>query len=168
MTIAKHAPPKRVVVGFNVFLPDVGPVIQPAPEHSEAFRRRVLSLSRRSSSSRTKQQLSLDHIKSHPTLARLLVRAKRNKVQRDYARAVDELDRQIDTYLRSRCGRPQSDQDDSGGVVTVQELVDVLAGQQCGRARPHSPSVAGRALAHRFGDEKEDRDPTTNENSPVL
>ena len=32
---------KRVILGFNAFLPDVGPLVQRAPEHSDVFRRKV-------------------------------------------------------------------------------------------------------------------------------
>lgn len=32
---------RRVILGFNVFLPDIGPLVQQAPEHSQAFRRKV-------------------------------------------------------------------------------------------------------------------------------
>jgi hypothetical protein len=94
---------KRVVVGFNVFLKDVGPTIMEAPEHSEAFRKRVTT---------RKATLTLTEIQNNPKLREFLVVAKREKVKLDFERAQKELDDKIQRFLESHSN------------VTVQLLLD--------------------------------------------
>jgi hypothetical protein len=98
----------RVIVGFNVFPHAIGPVVQQAPEHSDAFRRLVTTTGRRRSSSSSKNGLSLERVKENKALSRLLVLAKRQKVQEDFRLAQDRLDREIPKCL----------------PATVQELMD--------------------------------------------
>lgn len=100
---------KRVIVGFNVFLHDVGPFIQEAPEHSEAFRKRVRG--------RAKQQtLSLAAVTANPRLSRLLVLAKREKFKKEFAQAQNDLDEKIQNYLMQQQER----------MVSVQQLLDAF------------------------------------------
>jgi hypothetical protein len=104
---------QRVVVGFNVFLHDVGPVIQQAPEHSEAFRSRVQQ--QRQNRVAKSKTLSLEAVASNPRLRRLLVLAKREKCKNDFKFAQNELDLKIQKYL-----------EDKNDVVSVQELLDAF------------------------------------------
>jgi hypothetical protein len=88
----------RVIVGFNVFRMDIGPLVQQAPEHSHAFRRRIkchrVVLNSNSSSNNSK--LSLANIRQNKTLTKLLVLAKREKVKQALREAQDVLDRELE------------------------------------------------------------------------
>jgi hypothetical protein len=97
---------RRVIVGFNVFLHDVGPAIQQAPEHSEAFRKRV------SDRKRQNKNLSLQALTSNPQLSRLLVLAKRQKNLQTFREAQNDLNEQIQRYILSKNNR-----------VTVEQLL---------------------------------------------
>jgi hypothetical protein len=68
---------KRVIVGFNFFCNDIGPVVQQAPEHSPAFLRRV----QKQRSSTTRRNLSLATLATNPTLRKCLILAKREHVK---------------------------------------------------------------------------------------
>lgn len=103
---------RRVIVGFNVFLKDVGAEIQQAPEHSDAFRRQV----RRQSNNNKHKKLVLSQVLANPKLSKLLVLAKREKIKQDFFKAQEQLDRRIQCFLES--------QDDS---VSVQQLLDFLS-----------------------------------------
>ena len=106
----------RVMVGFNVFAHDIGPLVQQAPEHSDQFRRQVerrrklLLLSNKynstgnkdesmSSSSpsavvddkKSRQKLSLEAIKRNKPLAKLLVLAKREKIKQEFREEQERL-----------------------------------------------------------------------------
>jgi hypothetical protein len=104
---------KRVVVGFNVFLHDVGPVIQPAPEHSEAFRKRV-RLPRRSTKS---DSFSLEAVMANPRLRRLLILAKREKRTADLVSLKHKMEVAIQKYLESK------------QFVSVKELLELFPSQ---------------------------------------
>lgn len=86
---------KRVIVGFNVFLSDVGPLVQESPEHSEAFRTRVQSM-------RLQQQRLHSIRKMSQKMKRMLVMAKRQKVKADYRKAQAQLDELIQNHLNSQ------------------------------------------------------------------
>lgn len=90
----------RVIVGFNVFSNAVGPYVQAAPEHSHAFRQLV----RRRKQDQSNLRLSLQRVKENKALSRLLVLAKRRKVQEDFRLAQEHLDRDIVKYLPGRIG----------------------------------------------------------------
>ena len=100
---SKESSAFRVIVGFNVFPHAIGPLVQKAPEHSEAFRRLVRQprpRHRYSSSSFTNpSMLSLQKVKDNKGLSKLLVLAKRLKIQDDFRRAQERLDSEIPTYL---------------------------------------------------------------------
>lgn len=87
----------RVIVGFNVFPHAIGALVQQAPEHSEAFRRMVTSRSRNKNNNN--KMLSLENVKENKALSRLLVLAKRLKVQEDFRRAQEQLEVEIPKYL---------------------------------------------------------------------
>lgn len=72
----------RVIVGFNVFGHDVGPTVQQAPEHSEAFRRET-------------QQWTFTQIRQNPVLARSLVQAKRQHERQQFVQRQAQLDAAI-------------------------------------------------------------------------
>lgn len=83
---------KRVIVGFNVFLKDVGPLVQESPEHSEAFRARVQTMRLQQQRRRSIQRMSQQ-------MKRMLVLAKRQKIKEDYGKAKDQLDRLIKDHF---------------------------------------------------------------------
>lgn len=76
---------KRVIVGFNVFLSDIGPMVQQAPEHSDAFRDQVAWR-------RRQNKLSLETIRQNPSLSKLLVLAKREKERQELVRKQQWMD----------------------------------------------------------------------------
>jgi hypothetical protein len=84
---------RRVIVGFNVFGHDVGKHVQKVPEHSQEFRRRVQA-------PRSRQQFSLEKIRSNPQLTKWLVLAKREKVKQEFQKAQEALDLEIECLLR--------------------------------------------------------------------
>jgi hypothetical protein len=90
--------PKRVIVGFNVFLHDVGPTVQLAPEHSAAFRRKV-KVQRFLSQ---KRLLSLSLVQQNPSLAKMLVLAKRTKLKQEFCQKQQELNGEIRRALQPR------------------------------------------------------------------
>jgi len=122
---------KRVILGFNVFGHDYGPLVQKAPEHSDVFRRKV-TLQRvinqtsnrnnhnKNSSQEQQQRVSLEAIHANKGLSKLLVLAKREKVKRELALAQERLDQALDTFLLEQ----QLHNDSSGGGVSVQTLMD--------------------------------------------
>jgi hypothetical protein len=95
-------PPKRVIVGFNVFLHDVGPTVQRAPEHSAAFRRKV-TVER---FLMQKRRFSLELVQQNPSLAKLLVWAKRQKVKKEFSQAQQELNDEIQRFLQHETAVP--------------------------------------------------------------
>jgi hypothetical protein len=89
-------PPKRVIVGFNVFLHDVGPTVQRAPEHSAAFRRKVMV----ERFLYQKRNFSLELVQKNPSLAKLLVLANRQKVKQEFSQAQESLNIEIQRFLK--------------------------------------------------------------------
>lgn len=122
---------RRVIVGFNVFLHDIGPIVQNAPEHSHVFNEKV-KLQRMQRRRRPQQQqngggrgggrLSLQAVQSNPKLAKLLVLAKRHKVKQDLCQAQTALTQQIVTLLLVKQAEEQQQQDISAGI-TVADLI---------------------------------------------
>jgi hypothetical protein len=93
---------KRVIIGFNVFRHNVGPLVERAPEHSSMFRRKVALQRLLLASSEKDQQnrnFSMQAIRSKPWLAKLLVRAKRQKEKEAFILAQSRLDTSIDHAL---------------------------------------------------------------------
>jgi hypothetical protein len=74
-----------------------------APEHSEAFRKRVTT---------KKTALTITEIQNNPKLREFLVLAKREKVKLDFEQSQKELDDKIHQFLKSNAN------------VTVQHLLD--------------------------------------------
>ena len=96
---------KRVIMGFNVFSDDIGPLVSKVPEHSESFRRwvkwhRAVVLKNNFSrandgnaNSQTKltsvydnwkKTVKLDDLRKNKPLMKLLVLAKREKIKREW------------------------------------------------------------------------------------
>lgn len=120
-------PIKRVIIGLNAFFPDVGPLVQQAPEHSEAFRQMVRE-SRKLQKQQPCRNLSshgnkdttavwtLQAVQSNPRLARSLVLAKRRQRQQEFVAAQQALDDKIHQHLHGQGG--------SGGGVTLADLMN--------------------------------------------
>jgi hypothetical protein len=100
----------RVIIGFNVFAPDIGPLVQHAPEHSDAFRRKV-QVQRKLQQFPMAKSLNLQSIQQNKPLSKLLVLAKREKVKNDFRMAKERLETSIPGML----------------PTTVQNLMDKLA-----------------------------------------
>ena len=76
---------KRVIMGFNVFSSDVGPLVEDAPEHSLAFKTRVRMHQQnvlKNKNQNSANGLSIERIKSIEGLSKLLVLAKREHVKK--------------------------------------------------------------------------------------
>jgi len=107
---------KRVILGFNVFGRDYGPMVQQAPEHSDIFRRKVkmqrLLLRQSQGSSKNgsagntnaQQSVSLATISNNKGLSKLLVLAKREKVKQELILAQQKLDQALEQKLLSTPG----------------------------------------------------------------
>ena len=89
---------KRVIVGFNVFGHDVGPLVQPAPEHSNAFRRQVQAQKRNNNNNNNKN-ISFQALKHNKPLTNLLVLAKRQKIKQAFQQAQEQLAQEIPKQL---------------------------------------------------------------------
>jgi hypothetical protein len=94
--------PKRVIVGVNLFLHDVGPTVQRAPEHSAAFRRKVMV----ERFLFQKRCFSLELVQQSPNLARLLVWAKRQKNKQEFSQKQQELNGEIQRFLQPEIAVP--------------------------------------------------------------
>lgn len=106
----------RVILGFNVFRTDVGPTVMMAPEHSDAFCRRIKwhrAFAKHSS-------LSLSNIREYKALTKLLVLAKREKQRQEFRQLQELLDADIEAILHqhtsmqvkafmSKCGKPNGE-----------------------------------------------------------
>ena len=134
---------KRVILGFNVFGHDYGPLVQAAPEHSDVFRRKVQMqrLLRRNqqqsndgnacnsdNTSDTRQRLSLEALTNNKGLSKLLVLAKREKVKRELAQAQVKLDNSLEDALRNSEG------------ISIQQLMDQF-GAKDGQTWPSPTDV---------------------------
>ncbi|GKY99847.1 hypothetical protein MPSEU_000938500 [Mayamaea pseudoterrestris] len=98
---AEEARQRRVIIGFNVFGHDAGPLVQQAPEHSDMFRAWVHHCRQRQARTQQSQcRLTVDMVKGNPTLKQRLIQAKRNKVRADLLESQQFLDNQITTYLQ--------------------------------------------------------------------
>jgi hypothetical protein len=106
----------RVIVGFNVFLHDVGPVVQDTPEHSDSFRRKVQAM-------RLDQRRKASISKMNPTMKRLLVMAKRKQVRDDYESSQARLDQMVQDFLLGSLNQAAS-------LAAVLSYVDSLKSDQ--------------------------------------
>jgi hypothetical protein len=147
---------KRVIVGFNVFLHDVGPIVQNAPEHSHVFNEKV-KLQRQLQRQRRQQQqpnggnsggrVSLQVLQSNPQLAKLLVLAKRQKVKQDLCQAQMVLTQQIVALLLAK---QQSDDEQQqqqqqpdysrAAGLTVADLMQQSCRENSNKSSNSSPS----------------------------
>ena len=94
-------PMLRVIVGFNVFAHDIGPTVQQAPEHSDAFRRKI-QVQRKLLQSMNQNKalhLNLQAIQQNKPLSKLLVLAKREKVKQELKKAQEHLAKRIPELL---------------------------------------------------------------------
>jgi len=112
-----HGDQLRVIVGFNVFCTNSGPLVQLAPEHSEKFRRKVLGMKILS------QDVSFQAIKRNKPLARLLVLAKREKVKNEFRQSQEKLKREMQLLL----------------PATVQKLADRFCSNPMKNSWPRKP-----------------------------
>jgi hypothetical protein len=120
----------RVIVGFNVFGYDIGPIVQRAPEHSSAFRRkvqveRVLS--------KTKN-LSLAALKQNKPLTKLLVLAKRERIKQEFKQAQERLAQELPQRL----------------PATIQDLMDQFYTENNDLCWPASPVDVQVYLHHQI------------------
>ena len=135
---------KRVILGFNVFGHDYGPLVQAAPEHSDVFRRKVQlqRLLRRNQQqpndgkasgnsdnpTDNRQRVSLEALTNNKGLSKLLVLAKREKVKRELAQAQLKLDNSLDDTLSNSEG------------ISIQQLMDQF-GTKDGQTWPSPTDV---------------------------
>jgi hypothetical protein len=89
----------RVIVGFNVFGHDIGPMVQKAPEHSDAFRRQVQVQRKVQQMITQKKNLDLQSIQNNKPLSKLLVLAKRERIKQKFRAARIELQERLPTLL---------------------------------------------------------------------
>jgi hypothetical protein len=85
---------RRVIVGFNVFGHDFGALVQKAPEHSDAFRRKVQV--QRAFSNKT---MSLQQVKQNKGFAKLLVLAKRERIKQEFQEARQSIAQDLPSRL---------------------------------------------------------------------
>jgi hypothetical protein len=91
---------RRVIVGFNVFGHDIGSIVQAAPEHSATWKRQVKLMRLQQSQERKHIPLSIGSISQlSPAMRKLLVLAKRRKIQDDWRR--EYLSNQLDEALNA-------------------------------------------------------------------
>ena len=98
---SENDPMLRVIVGFNVFAHDIGPTVQQAPEHSDAFRRKI-QVQRKLLQSNQNKALHLNNlqaIQQNKPLSKLLVLAKREKVKQELKKAQEHLAKRIPELL---------------------------------------------------------------------
>ena len=121
----------RVILGMNVFGHDIGPDVSKAPEHSDAFRRKIKMYrallskpsqngdgSERSSTHDTK--LSVEAVKNNKALSKLLVLAKREKIKEDLRKRQTQLTGDILAALDA------AEKSDNFSPLTVGELMERL------------------------------------------
>ena len=121
----------RVILGMNVFGHDIGQEVSRAPEHSDAFRRKIKMyralLSKpcpngdgyERSLAQYNSKLSVEAIKKNKVLSKLLVLAKREKVKQDLRERQGRLTESIVEALQKASSVEAS-------PITVGELMDSL------------------------------------------
>jgi hypothetical protein len=102
---AIHGTQERVIVGFNVFCHTAGPWVQRAPEHSDRFRRAVRLQRYLRQTTGSRPTMSLEAVRRHQGLSRLLVLAKRERSKREHRAARERLERDVPTHLPATVGR---------------------------------------------------------------
>ena len=121
----------RVILGMNVFGRDIGPEVSKAPEHSDAFRRKIKMyralLSKPSQNGDGKERtsthntkLSVEAVKKNKALSKLLVLAKREKIKEDLRRRQAQLTVDIWAALDA------AEKSNSSSPLTVGELMERL------------------------------------------
>ena len=121
----------RVILGMNVFGHDIGPDVSKAPEHSDAFRRKIKMyralLSKpscnRDGNERTpthNHKLSVEAVRKNKALSKLLVLAKREKIKEDLRKRQEQL---TDDILASLDAAAKSD---NSQPLTVGKLMERL------------------------------------------
>ena len=131
---AIHGDQLRVIVGFNVFCAESGPRVREAPEHSDAFRRKVAA----SRALSARGGVDLRAVRHNRPLAKLLVWAKRARVKEELRRARDGLGRELPSLLPATVrelvarfclpsdGSAEGGDDDTGGAYVWPYSVDDL------------------------------------------
>jgi len=114
----------RVILGLNVFGHDVGPAVSQAPEHSDAFRRKVRmyrALLRKSASCsnvddrscsgnpQPSNGLSMESVRKNKALSKLLILAKRERIKQDLRERQEQLTKQIWDILEEESCFEQND-----------------------------------------------------------
>ena len=121
----------RVILGMNVFGHDIGPEVSKAPEHSDAFRRKIKMfralLSKPSQNGDGKERtsthntkLSVEAVKKNKALSNLLVLAMREKIKEDLRRRQAQLTGDIWAALDA------AEKSDNSPPLTVGELMERL------------------------------------------
>jgi hypothetical protein len=85
---------RRVIVGFNVFGHDFGQIVQKAPEHSDAFRRKV-QVQRAFSN----KKMTLQQVQQNKVLSKLLVLAKRERIKQEFQQAQQRIAKDLPDRL---------------------------------------------------------------------
>ena len=121
----------RVILGMNVFGHDIGQEVSRAPEHSDAFRRKIKMyralLSKpctngdgyERSLAQYNSKISVEAVKKNKALSKLLVLAKREKVKQDLRERQGRLTESIFEALQKASSVEAS-------PITVGELMDSL------------------------------------------
>lgn len=127
----KRRSQSRVILGMNVFGRDIGPDVSKAPEHSDAFRRKIKmyrALLRKpcqngggnERTSTHNNKLSVEAVKKNKALSKLLVLAKREKIKEDLRKRQAQLTGDIWAALDA------AQKSDKSPPLTVSELMGRL------------------------------------------
>ena len=129
---------KRVIMGFNIFAKDVGPLVSKVPEHSESFRRwvkwyRTVVLKINNIQSFSKEgnnendinssNLKIDKLRKNKPLMKLLVLAKREKIKQEWKICRLQMTKFIIDQLLIQGKDKTSDQDVSIKDIPMDYLV---------------------------------------------
>ena len=109
---------KRVIVGFNVFDHDIGPIVSKCPEHSDQFRKMVKwhrSIRNATGTARS-GGIKLERIRENKALTKLLILAKRQKVKEQW----EEIRKMMTMWLIE-----QLDDNDSEGRCRSQHNMKI-------------------------------------------
>ena len=139
----------RVILGLNVFGHDVGPCVSKAPEHSNAFRRKIkmyrvllgksapcqsadTESTVNSSNSERIAGLTIESIRKNKSLSKLLILAKRERVKQDLRERQKRLTKQIWDILDEPYSGQNRNSDERGRrreavAVPVAEIMERLS-----------------------------------------
>jgi hypothetical protein len=113
---AIHGNQNRVIVGFNVFCKVAGPLVQKAPEHSDAFRKAIKLQKAIKRTTTGSKQMNFDYLRSNKGLTKLLVLAKREHVKKKFQLSQQLLAEEVPKQLPN----------------TVEALMKIFSGKEIG------------------------------------